>query len=274
MSPTPSPVDDPAPPGRRRFLTARTVGIASGVTGAAAAAALIFATQGAVHATAEAQPTPAQTIAADSTDAGAPEKAESVAKPATVAAPLDQLSGSEVEYVRYLGAQHPEFAAGRDLLGEPGLQFLSTDVAEAGSAADGQRRLLSLYYDYATDETVSFVVNATTGAIESTARAAGSQAAPTDAETALAWKILVDAEVAGPLKKQYADLTGGATLAADTSSVELTGHTFVSDAASLGAESCGSQRCVQLLAQVDGGAFLTTSTFIVNLSTRTVLTIA
>jgi hypothetical protein len=31
---------------------------------------------------------------------------------------------------------------------------------------------------------------------------------------------------------------------------------------------------VQLLAQVDGGAFLTTSTYVVNLSTRAVLSIS
>lgn len=274
MSPTPSPVEDPAPPGRRRLLTSRSVGIASGVTGAAAAVALIFATQVAVHATASDQPTPVATMAADSTDADAPEKADAVAKPATVAAPLDQLSGSEVEYVRYLGAQHPDFAAGRDLFGEPGLQFLSTDVAEAGAFTDGQRRLISLYYDYATDETVSYLVNVTSGAVESIERAPGSQAAPTDAETALAWELLVDDASAGPLQEQFAALTGGAELTADSSLVDLTAHAFVSDAASFGAESCGTQRCVQILAQVDGGPYLTTSTYIVNLSTRTVLTIA
>lgn len=275
MSETPSPADRAAPPGRHgRFLTARNVGIASGVTGAAAAIALIFATQVAVHASAEQQPTPAVTMAADSTDADAPEKAAEVVKPAAVAAPLDQRSGEEVEYVRHLGAQHPEFAAGADVFGGAGLQFLSTDVADTGSYTDGQRRFVSLYYDYATNETVSFVVNVTTGAVEKTTRATGSQPAPTKAETAYAWKLLLDAESSAPLREEFASHTGGATLTPESPEVFLTAHSFVSDAAALGAEECGVQRCLQILAQVSGGPYLTTSTYIVNLSTRTVLTIA
>lgn len=264
-----------APPGgRRRLLSSRSVGIASAVTGAAAAVALIFATQIAVHATTEPETPPSEPIAADSTDADAPEKAASVEKPAFIAAPLDQLSGSEVEYVRYLGAQHPDFAAGVDLLGEPGLQFLSTDVADPDAYGDGQRRLFSLYYDYGTDEVVSFIVNVTNGAVESVSRAAGSQPAPTDAETALAWELLLASDTAAPIVDEFATLTGGSALTPHSEQIDLTAHSFVSDAAAFGAESCGPQRCVQLLAQVDGGAYLTTSTYIVNLSTRTVLTVA
>lgn len=271
---------DPPPPSRQqprpwaRILTPRALGIGSAVAAGAAAVALVFATQTAVQATSSPE-TPASTpIAADSTDEDAPEKAEEVAKPTTIAAAYDQLSGAEVEYVRFLGAQDPAFPAGQDVFGEPGLQFLSTDVADPEAYGDGQRRLLSLYYDYAAEETVSMIVNVTTGAIENVERASGTQPAPTDAETSFAWELLLDSDAAQPVVDEFASLTGGSVLTATSAEIELTAHSFVTDAGSFGAESCGVDRCVQLLAQVDGGAFLTTSTFVVNLSTREVLTIS
>lgn len=274
-----SPGGDPPPPGPQsprwaRLLTPRVLGIGSAVAAGAAAVALVFATQTAVQATSSPEAPASTPIAADSTDEDAPEKAEEVAKPTTIAAAYDQLSGAEVEYVRFLGAQDPAFSAGQDLFGEPGLQFLSTDVADPQAYGDGQRRLLSLYYDYAAEETVSMIVNVTSGAIENVERASGTQPAPTDAETSFAWELLLDSDAAQSVVDEFASLTGGSVLTATSAEIELTAHSFVTDAGSFGAESCGIDRCVQLLAQVDGGTFLTTSTFVVNLSTREVLTIS
>ena len=145
-----------------------------------------------------------------SADAGV--SGDEVAKPATIAAAYDALSGAEVEYVRFVGAQDAAFAAGEDVFGEPGMQFLSTDVADPQAYTDGQRRLISLYYDYATNETVSMIVNATTGAVEAVDRASGTQPAPTDAETSLAWELLLDADAAQPVVDEFAALTGGSVL--------------------------------------------------------------
>lgn len=259
-----------SPPWWRRMLTPGVLGVASAVTAAGAAFSLIVATQIAVQATTVAAAPASTPIAADSTDDDAPEKAETVAPPATVAAAYDQLTGAEVEYVRHLGAQTPEFAAGADVFGGEGLQFLSTDVADPQAYSDGQRRLLSFYYDYATDEIVSMVVNASSGAVEDIQRASGVQPAPTDAETDGAWQLLLDSPLAEPIVGEFAELTGGSALVPGSAEVELTAHSFSSDAGSFGAESCGVQRCVQLLAQVNGGAFLTTSTIVVNLSTQSV----
>lgn len=263
--------DSPPPSRRRRVLTPRSLGIASAVAAGAAAVALVFATQTAVQATST-PPSPESTpIAADSTDEGAPEKAETIAPPETIAAAYDNLSGAEVEYVRHLGAQSPDYLAGADVFGEPGLQFLSTDVADPQSYTDGQRRLLSLYYDYATNEMVSLLINVTRGTVESVDRASGSQPAPTEAETTYAWELLLDSDVAQPLVDEFSALTGGSALIAGSAEIDLTAHSFITDAGSFGAESCGVDRCVQLLAQVDGGAYLTTSVYVVNLSTATVL---
>ncbi|WP_127476733.1 hypothetical protein [Microbacterium sulfonylureivorans] len=263
-----------SPPPSRRLVSPRALGVASAVAAGAAAVALVFATQTAVQATSSPQNAAATPIAADSTDEDAPEKAETIAHPATVAAAYDQLSGAEVEYVRYLGAQDAAFAAGGDLFGDTGLQFLSTDVADPQAYTDGQRRLLSLYYDYATNETVSMIVNVTKGKVETVERASGTQPAPTDAETALAWELLLDSDLSEPLDQEFATLTGGSALTPGSAEVELTAHSFITDAGSFGAESCGVDRCVQLLAQVDGGSFLTTTTYVVNLSTSTVLSVS
>ncbi|MBW9121355.1 hypothetical protein JNB63_14740 [Microbacterium trichothecenolyticum] len=269
-----SPPSDPRPSRRSRFLTPRTLGIGSALAATAAAVALVFATQTAVQATSSPETPTSTPIAADSTDEDAPEKATEVPKPTTVAAAYDGLTGEEVEYVRFVGAQDAAFAAGKDLFGEPGLQFLSTDVADPQAYSDGHRRLLSLYYDYATDETVSMIVNVTNGAVESVDRASGTQPAPTDAETSFAWELLLADDAAQPVVDEFAALTGGSVLTPASAEVLLTAHSLVTDAGSFGAESCGVDRCVQVLAQVDGGAFLTTSTYVVNLSTRAVLTIS
>ncbi|MEZ3160546.1 hypothetical protein AB1K54_08335 [Microbacterium sp. BWT-B31] len=269
-----SPPSSRQKPRSRSALTPRALGIGSAVAAAAAAVALAFATQVAVQATSTPETPESTPIAADSTDDDAPEKAEQIPRPATVAAAYDQLSGSEVEYVRFLGAQDPAFPAGVDVFGEAGLQFLSTDVADPQAYTDSQRRLLSLYYDYGTNETVSMIVNVTTGVVESVQRASGTQPAPTDAETQRAWELLLADQAAQPIVDEFAALTGGSVLTPASAEVLLTAHSFVTDAGSFGAESCGADRCVQLLAQVDGGAYLTTSTYVVNLSTRTVLTVS
>lgn len=267
------PEGDP-PSKRRRLLTPRALGIASAISAAGAAVALIFATQVAVQATSS-PPAPSSTpIAADSSDEDAPEKSESVAPPAIIAAAYDALTGDEVSYVRFLGAQSPDYAAGTDVFGNPGLQFLSTDVADPQGYSDGQRRLMSLYYDYATNELVSMILNVTSGQVETITRATGSQPAPTDAETSLAWELILGSELAQPIADQFATLTGGSALTPTSAEVELTAHSFTTDAASFGAESCGLERCVQVLAQIDGGSFLTTSTIVVNLSTKTVLPVS
>jgi len=268
-----APEGDP-PQKWRRLLTPRTLGIASAVSAAGAVVALVFATQVAVQATSS-PPAPSSTpIAADSSDEGAPEKSESVAPPAIIPAAYDGLTGDEVSYVRFLGAQSPDFAAGADVFGAVGLQFLSTDVADPQAYTDGQRRLMSLYYDYTTNELVSMIVNVSTGQVETITRASGSQPAPTDAETALAWELILGSELAQPISDQFAALTGGSALTPASAEVELTAHSFTTDAASFGAESCGVERCVQVLAQIDGGAFLTTSTIVVNLSTKSVLPVS
>ncbi|GAA5206962.1 hypothetical protein [Microbacterium kyungheense] len=275
-----TPQGDPPPPSPRhpsrgaRLLSPRALGIGSAVAAAAAVVALVFATQTAVQATSSPETTASTPIAADSSDEDAPEKAADIPKPATVAAAYDGLTGAEVEYVRFVGAQDAVFAAGKDVFGQPGLQFLSTDVADPQAYADGHRRLLSLYYDYATNETVSMIVDVTTGSVEAVERASGTQPAPTDAETSLAWELLLDSEAAQPVVDEFAALAGGSVLTPASAEVLLTAHSFTTDAGSFGAESCGVDRCVQLLAQVDGGAFLTTSTYVVNLSTRAVLSIS
>ena len=261
--------------GRARSRRPRALGIASIAASAGAVIVLAVATQVAVHGTTE-EPDPASSpIAAESTDENAPEKAETLAPPADIPAAYDQLAGDEVAYVRFLASQTGDFTGGADLFGGAGLQYLSTDVADPSFYGDGQRRVMLLYYDYASDELVSFVVNVTTGAVEEVQRGSGSQPAPTDAETAYAWDLLLgDDTAAAELAAEFASFTGGDTLAPDSPSVELTAHSFTTDAASFGAESCGIERCVQLLAQVNGGPYLTTSTYVINLSTQTVLPVS
>lgn len=257
----------------RPRLTPKKLGIASGISAAAAVAVLAVATTVAVQAANDEDPSSSDpvTIAGDSTAEDAPEKAEVVEAPVQTAAAYDQLSVDEVAYARFLVSQTDEYADGADLFGDAGLQFLSADVADPSFYSDGHRRMSLLYYDYAADRLLIFILNLTTGEVESAEGSQGAQPAPSEAETMRGWELLLnDAEAGADLSAQYAELGGGA-LTVDSADLEITAHSFTTDTATFGAETCGVDRCLQMLAQVDGGTFLVTLPYVVNLSTSSVL---
>lgn len=264
----------PQPDGEeaRPRIGAKALGIAGGVSAAGAAALLIVATQVAVQATGDAAPQYTSPIAAESTDEDAPERVAEVAAPTAVIGAYDQLGGDEIAWVRHVVSGSEDYAAGAALGGAEGLQYLSTDVADPNFFDDGVRRLQLLYYDYAADELVSFLVRSNDGTIERTERTAGVQPAPSNAEAEAAWQLLLDDPEAGAAIA--ADFRGATGEQLDPSRITVAAHSFSNDGASFGAESCGVERCLQVHAQIDGGAYLVTSPWVISLSSSAVLPIS
>lgn len=208
----------------------------------------------------------AATIAAESTDADAPEKAATVAAPAAKGA-YDQLSADEVAFARNLVGTHASYAGTESVTSEAGAQYLSADLVDPTTSDDAHRRLSLLYYDYAAEELLHYVVDLSDPGVESVTAASGVQPAPTELETETAFELLLASDVAGEaITQEFTETTGETTLTTDT--VDVTAHSVTGAAA--GADACAVDRCVEVLVQTTDGPFLTTTPYVVNLSTRTV----
>jgi hypothetical protein len=208
------------------------------------------------------------TIAAESTDADAPEKATAVALP-TAKSPYDQLSADEVAYARNLVAQHPSYAGTAALTDEAGAQYLTADLADPSAYADQHRRLSLMYYDYASDQLLHYVVDLSGAGVESVSAAQGVQPAPTDFETETAYDLLLASDVAGDaIAQEFVETTGEAEITDEQ--VDVTAHSYSGGAAGAGVDACAIDRCVEVLVQTTDGPFLTTTPYVVNLSAQTV----
>lgn len=209
---------------------------------------------------------PAATIAAESTDADAPEKAATVTVPAVKGA-HDQLSVDEVAFARNLVGTHSSYAGTESVTSEAGAQYLSADLVDPTTYDDSHRRLSLLYYDYASEELLHYVVDLSAPGVESVSAASGVQPAPTKLETETAFELLLASDVAGEvIAEEFAETTGETTLTTDT--VDVTAHSV--SGAGAGTDDCAVDRCVEVLVQTTGGPFLTTTPYVVNLSARTV----
>lgn len=264
------------PTGRTRRVSRRLA--AAGIAAVAGVAAVVaIATQTSVlHAEpgAPAPETPVPTIAAESTGEDAPEQASPetpVAAPAVEAATYDQPTVDEVAYVRYLVSQDPSYAGTASVDGGDGAQYLSADLADPSLTADGDRRYTLFYFDYASDQLLHYTVNVAAGTVESVSAGAGVQPAPTDQETLVAYQLLLADPLGQAIKDEFRAATGEELT--DPAQTTFTAHAYTAGPADLGAESCGVQRCLQLLVEAPDGRYLTTTPFIVNLSAQTVTSI-
>ncbi|MFC4554654.1 hypothetical protein [Georgenia faecalis] len=208
------------------------------------------------------------TVAAESTDVDAPEKAATVAVPAARGA-YDQLTADEVAFARNLVAQHPSYAGTESVTDEAGAQYLSADLADPAMYDDLHRRLSLMYYDYGSEELLHYVVDLSGQSVETVTAAQDVQPAPTEFETQTAFELLLASDVAGEaILQEFTETTGETTLTEDT--VDVTAHSFSGGALGSGVDACATDRCVEVLVQTADGPFLTTTPYVVNLSTQTV----
>jgi hypothetical protein len=183
------------------------------------------------------------------------------AKPKTIGAPLDPLSGEEVGYARGLAVEATA-GGGERVDGSAGVQFLSVDLAESDPETP-KRGVTVNSYDYATDELVTQNVDIATGEIE-TSRTKGVQLPPSKREVDTAMVRLLADPASQALKDDYKRTTGVALTSPDQ--LDYAGGAWVADEKSEGAEQCGKHRCVFFQLRTEDGRGLVMVDRIVDLS--------
>ncbi|NHC12449.1 Tat pathway signal sequence domain protein [Motilibacter deserti] len=225
-------------------------------------------------------PTPAGSA---DVDAAAPSAASGAAGASVEAVPgtpaprgagtgRDPVTIDEAATARQLALDPAFVAAGRDVSGEPGPEYLSFELedplpGEAGK--DAPRRAAVYFYNYADDTLVKRVVNLTTGQVERTAAAPGMQPPASPTETATAFALFLAAPESAEFKEGFRKLAGAELTSPDQ--VVTNGMTYVAGPADVGAEECGEHRCLQFITQLpDDGPFIDITGYVVDLSTKTV----
>lgn len=204
-------------------------------------------------------------------DASTPETLDTVTERPELGAPRDPLSGAELAYALHLAtsdASVPADVTSVDGSAEP--QVLSVDVATRD--VDSTDRVVDVVlYDYTSDRTFLQAVDLGAGTVESSA-ASGVQPPPSGEEVDHAFGLLLaDAAASAGVRAEFAAVTGGDLTSADQ--LGVTGGSFVPDASTVGAEVCATDRCVEMQLRVPGGGYLDTTSFVVDLSSRSVIEI-
>ncbi len=253
---------------RRRPSSIIALGLGGALVAAAATGYLVTRSAASADAAGPATAEPELTIAAESTDDGAPEKVATVARP-EVRAAHDQLSSEEVAFARNLVAGHPSYAGTASVTEEAGAQYLSVDVADPNAYDDQHRRLSLMYYDYASEELLHYLVDLSAADVESVTTSDGVQPAPTEFETQTAYELLLADDVAGEaIVEEFVETTGESTITDEA--VDVSAHSYSGGAAGAGVDECATDRCVEVLVQTTDGPFLTTTPYVVNLSAQSV----
>lgn len=182
-------------------------------------------------------------------------------------APHDPLSAEEVGYALHLATSDGSVPpSARDVRGRPGPEVLVTDLPPGPSGRS--RSAVVTLYDYASDVGYQQTVDLQAGDVRSR-RVAGLPGPMSADEAAEATRIAIHHTPSLPLRKEFEAAMGVPLVVPDQ--LHYVAGAFLFDGSTSGGRACGRQRCAQLLLQLPSGTFLTTSGFVVNLSTRTVV---
>ncbi|CAM3412905.1 hypothetical protein NODU109028_15805 [Nocardioides dubius] len=184
-------------------------------------------------------------------------------------APRDALSPEEVGYAIHLATSDTSIPTStRDVLGKAGPEVLLVGLPDEETA--GRRIAVVSLYDYAADRGYQQRVDLASGAVTSRhARGLQATISPTEAEVAI--QIAIDQSAGLRFATEFEAAQGAPLVAPEQ--VHFVAGTFRFDGSTLAGDACGRQRCAQLLLQLPSGAYLNTSDFVVNLSTRDVVRI-
>ncbi|KRA25714.1 hypothetical protein ASD65_15745 [Microbacterium sp. Root61] len=189
-------------------------------------------------------------------------------KPA-LGAPRDPLSQDELSYALHLATTDgsiPDDVTSVD--GSDSPQVLSIDIATR-DVDSGERIVDVVLYDYTSDKTLLQAVNLSTGSVDSSSRE-GVQPPPSADEVDYAFSVfLEDPAASAAIRTEFTTVTGEELTSIDQ--LGVSGGSFVPDASTLGGDACQLDRCVEMQFRVIGGGYLDTASFVVDLSTRTVI---
>lgn len=242
----------PTTPGRRRLIW----GVAAMTTAVSAVIALAT-----LDASAAPTPGPSAEVAAEPATVSNPQPG-----PAPVTGVGDEpLTAPEVDRARVVALGPLLAAAGKDVTGAEGAEYLSWEIVEGGTGRDAA----FYFYDYRTDELVKQVVDVTGGRVTGSFRAKEMQLPASNREVATALDLLLADPAGADVRAVYTRVTGKPWTGKDELAVEA--HTYRARPADTKARECGKHRCVQLVARVADGPFVDLNDIIIDLSGRTVV---
>ncbi len=183
-------------------------------------------------------------------------------------------STAERGYAIYL-AQQAMPTGSRDVLGNPGGEVLGADLPPLGDRSSRRRIAVSIY-DYSTDRLNETLIDLTNKAVVRSREVSGLQLPPTVAETSVATQLALAANPSPAFSNEYLSVTGAPLVAAEQvkTIAGVWSSTNHADETSGRAQACGENRCLQLLFALPSGQYLSTFDFVVDLSSRTVISLA
>lgn len=183
----------------------------------------------------------------------------------------EPLSSQERGYAYHL-ARKAMPAQSRDIMAEPGGELLAADLPPLADRTSSRLVTVSVY-DYASDELHQLLLDLTDQAVVRASSSAGLQLPPSEAETAVALELAIEARPTPRFVEQYRETSGVPLL--NPGQVSAVGGVWrpldEQQAAAPATRSCAQHRCVQLLVALPTGEYLDTHDIVIDLSTRTVL---
>lgn len=190
-------------------------------------------------------------------------------KPA-LGAVRDPLSAEETGYAIHVAttdASIPEDAT--DVNGESGPEFLYADLPEDLEATT--REAVVMLYDYSSDTSFQQRVDLASGEVVKTTSTQGLQPPTSTDEADAAMELAIASKPELPFLAEFEFAQGVPLIAPDQ--VTYVAGAFVFDGTTKTGQECGAQRCAQLMVQTANGGYLGTWDFVVNLSTKSIVTI-
>ncbi|GAA3774653.1 hypothetical protein GCM10023083_09540 [Streptomyces phyllanthi] len=180
----------------------------------------------------------------------------------------DPLTAYEIDRARQaaLAGDRPLRMTSEDVRGRDGTpQFLTADLGEG--VDEGARSADVFFYDYRDERVVKKTVDLGTGEVVRTASATGVQPAPSAQESREALRLLLASPLGDGLEQDFEAATGQPVGDGDRLAVQ--GLVYERRGATGPADCDGTHRCVRLFTRVEGGPWIDTRRFVVDLSART-----
>lgn len=180
------------------------------------------------------------------------------------------LSAQETGYAVHLASKASEIPAGAtDVRGKPGPQLLFTDLPRIAEA-EGDRRLAAvMLYDYTSDRAYQVLVDLTESEVLSADSDATLQPPPAADEADAAFQLALKTDEELIFRGQFESETGVPLLSTDQ--VLYRAGVWTHDGTTAQGQTCGENRCVQLVVQTPSGGYLDTSDFVVDLSNKSIV---
>lgn len=250
-----------------KFRMICTTRRARAITGAslaatAVAAALIVGQTGVIGAEDDSKRSTAFTVAGDGS---------LPTKRPTLGEAREPLSTDETGYaIRIASADASIPQSATDVHGKAGAQVLYADIPDADVDAGGRRALVVLY-DYTGNRTYHQLVDLKAGTVTRSKNAAKLQP-PTSADEADAAIAIALSAAEPPKFVTDFEKAEGVPLVSPKQITYVAGA-WTYDGTTVGGKECGADRCAQLAVSTASGAYLNTTDFVVDLSTKKLVTL-